>query len=488
MTLDFKYNPATGIAYLECSDSELFEDIRSHFSAHNSAGRFAKFAPARLYAITPTGRFKIGMYLSIMQYAKSVEPDVIITMSDKFKLSATCGLNVSPALIENCSLDLHYYQRQVVERSLLYGRGTIVVGTGGGKTLICATLINSFYQNAKNKKDFRCIFVVPDIGLVNQTYNELVDEFGAEYSVCKWSFANDLNDEANIIVASSKLMVSRHKREKWIQSVDLVVVDECHKIKSNNKITKIITEIKTPNKFGCTGTLPDDNISKWNIIGIFGPVLFEKDSAELREEGFLTNVTVRMVNVEYKSQPTYPKASDYEDGIIPPHANYKAELEFIYFNEFRNRIVQTVTTNFKNNILILVNHIAHGEELERLLSQNTDHSTFFVQGSVDVDARDIIKATMEETSNTVCIAMSSIFSTGINIKNIHMIILAGGGKAFIRTVQSIGRGLRLHITKDKLIIIDIVDNLKYGLRHAAARENIYIKEKIDFLQTYLKES
>ena len=80
--------------------------------------------------------------------------------------------------------------------------------------------------------------------------------------------------------------------------------------------------------------------------------------------------------------------------------------------------------------------------------------------------------------------MSSIFSTGVNIKNIHMIIFAAGGKALIRTVQSIGRGLRLHPTKTKLVIIDIADNLYYGMQHAEDRKEIYSKEKIKY-KTYL---
>ena len=76
--------------------------------------------------------------------------------------------------------------------------------------------------------------------------------------------------------------------------------------------------------------------------------------------------------------------------------------------------------------------------------------------------------------------MSSIFSTGINIKNIHMIVFAAGGKALIRTVQSIGRGLRLHPTKTKLVIIDIADNLYYGAQHAEERKEIYDKEQIKY--------
>ena len=61
---------------------------------------------------------------------------------------------------------------------------------------------------------------------------------------------------------------------------------------------------------------------------------------------------------------------------------------------------------------------------------------------------------------------------------INNIIFASGGKSFIRTVQSIGRGLRKHDSKDKLIIFDICDQLNYGIAHCDKRKSIYDKEKI----------
>ena len=86
----------------------------------------------------------------------------------------------------------------------------------------------------------------------------------------------------------------------------------------------------------------------------------------------------------------------------------------------------------------------------------------------------------------MCIAISAIFSTGINVKNLHNIIFAAGGKSFIRTVQSIGRGLRKHATKEKLIIFDIADNLPYGRRHCDKRKSIYEKEKIQYKEVQVR--
>jgi len=45
-------------------------------------------------------------------------------------------------------------------------------------------------------------------------------------------------------------------------------------------------------------------------------------------------------------------------------------------------------------------------------------------------------------------------------------------------VQSIGRGLRLHDSKNKLRIYDIYDNMKYSDSHADERRRIYDEQEI----------
>ncbi len=85
---------------------------------------------------------------------------------------------------------------------------------------------------------------------------------------------------------------------------------------------------------------------------------------------------------------------------------------------------------------------------------------------------------MEHKQNIVCIAISKIFSTGINIKNLHYIVFGGGGKAKVKIIQSIGRGLRLHKDKKGVIIIDIADMLYYGQQHYRKRLKLYKGEKI----------
>ena len=109
-----------------------------------------------------------------------------------------------------------------------------------------------------------------------------------------------------------------------------------------------------------------------------------------------------------------------------------------------------------------------------------DKKVYFIRGEVAVEDREHVKTLMEKDKNIIVIAISKIFATGVNIKNLHYIIFAGGGKAKVRIIQAIGRGLRLHKDKLNLIIIDIADELMYAQRHGKKRIQLYKKEFIKY--------
>ena len=153
------------------------------------------------------------------------------------------------------------------------------------------------------------------------------------------------------------------------------------------------------------------------------------------------------------------------------------------------RAWKKLLNKFDKNALILIDYIEHGEILLEYVKQHCkDKKVYFIRGDVAVEDRDKVRQLMEVSDDVVVIAISKIFSTGINIKNLHYIVFAGGGKAKIKTIQSIGRGLRLHKSKQQLIIIDIGDDLMYGRQHLQKRIEHYNKEKINYGRKTIRES
>lgn len=472
-------------AVLKCSDTNLFEYIRHHFSIENKAKKFiknklkARHMPSRLYAITPTGLFEPGMADEIRSFAAAEQLASEVTTTPLF--DNLYGGKIQTCVFEQLNLSLRDYQNNAVQHCINNGRGICVLGTGAGKTLITASLACSLLHCKSN-----VLILVPDPGLADQTYNDFLS-YGVTAHMCLWTGTTpNLDASAQIIIANHDIVLSRFENYEWLKDVDALIVDEVHTIKKNNSITKIIDKIHTKNKFGFTGTLPVDELDLWCVLGKIGRVLMTKSSAELRQQQVLTNAKVSAINITYKDNPQYIVRK--EDGDESMTENYRKELEFIYNNEYRNKVITQICKNYDNNILILINHLQHGECLYNALQKCTNKQVIYINGETSLEQRNDGKQLLETCDNVVCIAMSSIFSTGINIKNLHMIIFAAGGKSFIRVVQSIGRGLRKSQNKHLLTIIDIVDNLKYGIRHHQQRIKIYEAEKFSCTQTKLVEN
>jgi len=172
-----------------------------------------------------------------------------------------------------------------------------------------------------------------------------------------------------------------------------------------------------------------------------------------------------------------------------PTAGYEEETTWLQTSEYRNSLITKLVNRLETNTLVLVDRITHGEHLLEFLKEQTDKDVYFVQGSVEVEERENIKQLMESTNGVVCIAISKIFSTGISIKNLHNIIFAAIGKARIKIIQSIGRSLRLHHSKEIATIFDIADvGLIYGNKHFEERKLLYVSENIPLVSTKLVEN
>lgn len=458
---------------------DYFDEIREHFSVANEAAKFSRyrnrFAPSRRYAITPGGKFDIGMFQEIKKYILSSQLPVKLVMSESFKSKLFPSIRVKDK--QQLNLKLRDYQSDIVDICLRVGRGVTVLATAGGKTLTMASLLQNIWSV---NKTFKCLLIVPNLSLVSQTHGDF-KEYGVKFLFSKWTGSDSLNLSSNVIIANTSILQSSKSDVSWISHIDTLIIDEVHGLRKSNKINKIIKAVQTDNRFGFTGTLPEEMIDQWNIIGKIGPVLYEKNSYQLRVEDYISNVLVQVLKLKYINEPPRGKQGD-------PLDRFQKEMEFLIDAPFRNTTIARLCQKVDNNCLILLDYIRHGETLYReLKAQCKDKRVFFIQGDVEVSQRDTIRKLMEESSDVICIAISKIFSTGINIKNIHYIMFAGSGKAKIKTLQSIGRGLRKHETKDKLIIFDIADQLYYGTKHMQKRVSFYETEKIKYGVRSLQE-
>ena len=255
-----------------------------------------------------------------------------------------------------------------------------------------------------------------------------------------------------------------------------LLVSNCHGIRKNNNINKIFTLLKTPYTFGFTGTMPPSLIDQWNILGKFGPVNYEEKTINLEKKEYISSFQIIIIKIKHKKIPSDIIALDRS------MESYKKELEFLLQNDERNNIICNLAEKISNNTIIMVDRIDHGNNLTNYLIKKSKKTVYFIQGSTEIDEREKIRALMNNNNDVIVVAMSKIFSTGINIPNLHNIIFASAGKAKIKIMQSIGRALRLHSNKKMASIFDISDNTRYAAKHLQERKKIYETEKYKIIE------
>lgn len=534
--IKFDYDVGRNKAIISTTN-RLFGLIRESFSIEDKAARAkrrfsGRKIPTRKYVITEMGRFDIGLFGEIVKLLKRKGINFQMEGSEIFreKLNSKFPFYRSDDYeISELNLKLRDYQMDGVRNALKFGSGTFVFPTSSGKTLLIATTIANILKSDPNAK----IFVITLTHLVGQFVQDFIS-YGIDPDIVSpWTgetgFVENKIVVAGNVIASShcvdckkeipKLKVAITKAEKMLNSasgadsrtrkkleeiydnavsdlsrceskletnirvmryfkkVNVLMVDEVHQMKRGNAITDITDFVTTRHTFGYTGTLPESKIDEWTVIGKMGPVRQIVERAKLVENKSIADVCVQFLKINYKEKPDYLKPNEII-GFQDQLRDFQKEAEFLYHSDIRNGLITKIATKFGKNILIIVDRIEHGEMLRDMIKSSVGDSkeVVFISGEMPEEERDEIKRMMEQQDNVVCIAISKVFSTGVNIKNIYAAIFAFVCKAKVSLVQTVGRCVRMKDNKSMAFIFDLHDCLKYSERHHALREKIYNAE------------
>lgn len=114
------------------------------------------------------------------------------------------------------------------------------------------------------------------------------------------------------------------------------------------------------------GTLPKEVVDRWNISGIFGPVLDEIKIKELQEKNVLADVSIMPIKFIHALKQNFRKKA--EDDLLTDvfelaQAEYKNENMYLSQYEPTNKLITKLATKIINqhpnwNALILFDYIA----------------------------------------------------------------------------------------------------------------------------------
>lgn len=343
---------------------------------------------------------------------------------------------------------LRDYQLFCVYKMLRNKRGVIEVSVGGGKSIIAYAFIRAMIHMGN-----RVLLIVPTIALVNQIKADFID-YG-------W---NDVNSQGVFVGGDNlyrygpteyPLVVTTYQScvkysLDWYESFGTVIVDEAHGASSDSM--RHIGEATT-NAFyriGMTGTLPESSFSCRRIEVILGDVIATVTSDELIKLGVLTPVLINAIFAVHPMNTPQFQVSDY--------AIESAYIESVaYRREFVARLIDVKTLHTENS-LVLVKSVNQLTELAKLIREKYPHRKVFeFYGKTGAAEKEMIRNELGEMEGAVILSTYKSFSTGINVPKIHHVFLASGSRAKTSVIQSVGRVLRLHITKLQATVWDIID-------------------------------
>ena len=264
---------------------------------------------------------------------------------------------------------------------------------------------------------------------------------------------------------------------------DGLCVSNCHGAKSYSTTQLGNKCLNAEYRIGLTGTLPDDLSDRFNIKSVLGNTIFNLKSKDLIDSGVLSKITIANMILKYPHDIVdlyKPKYDATKKKMIK--TPYSQEEKFLADYSKRHRIFKYIFNHVPDgqNSLLLVRKVDHLKSIvEYLETKLSDKYTIFVvHGKISTKQREVIRRQMEHEENAIVVATFQTFKQGINIKRLHNVILGSSMKSEITIPQTIGRGLRTHDSKDKMILWDIVDDIRWsdsGLNHVFKHFNARLK-------------
>lgn len=222
------------------------------------------------------------------------------------------------------------------------------------------------------------------------------------------------------------------------------------------------------------------NTTTYEMNALVGFPVCEYSTEWLTKNEYLTPTKCYFIKNDLKINQVVDKNLDIDNENNDNYHNVY-DLKITNNTERNNIIKEIVDKNKDKKILILTKLIKHGENLNALI----ENSRLITSGTNKVTRKEDFNSYKLDEYN-VLIGSSQIFSTGIDIPDIDIIINAGANKSDVTTIQSIGRCMRKTDDKEYAYYFDFVDD---GSRYFtnSSKQRRQILEEFGHEIIYIKE-
>lgn len=376
------------------------------------------------------------------------------------------------------------------------------IATSGGKSLVISLVF--FYILKNVKPDAKLLIIVPNISLVNQFYDNIIDFNIGENVEYDGGNKNPLplkideimserprkhskTEDANIYIGTYQSLEKWDK--KFFKQFYGVVVDESHKAKAST-IKKLLKQTfgTAYLRFGVSGTFPnDDSCEILTIQSVLGPKVTQIEASTLVENGNITPMEITALVLNHNQVQLYKRLKSARN-LSNGGEIYNIEKKLVQESQKRiDFIKRLVEKKCNNNTIVLFHTIEYGQKIFETLKEIDGIDVYYIDGTISAKNRKHIIEEMNKTDRIkILVSSYGTTATGLSINSIFNVIFADSFKSESLIIQAIGRALRLFKGKDKATIYDIVDVLDANdmtntlYRQFTERERFYKKRKYPY--------
>ena len=440
----------------------------------------------------PFWKIPIGLWSEVLEIGKEYGYEFHIEGIEKLFLT-DLKLEDFKAWVDeffkDSDIEPREYQIEAAWKIVKFRYSVSEIATSSGKTLI-SFMIFAFLKSQGYIRKF--LMIVPSTNLVIQGTEDFedygIDQIGSK--IQQIGGGSKMREGCDVVIGTFQSLVKKDR--EYFEEFDAVFIDEAHHTNSTS-IKKIMANcMHTGWRFGLTGTLTKrGSADHLTIQQYLGPVLVEISPDFLFRNNYATPVAIKIVILDWLSAEYKDKMAELKSSSEKMEGNdlYNLERKLVISNKARlNYIVDFINKTSKNSLVLFQSvKDEYGRNIwNGIRETNSSKEAFYVDGDTNEQLREEYKSRMETGENKVLIATYGTFSTGISINNLHNIFLVESYKSEVLIKQSLGRGMRKMEGKERVNIIDFVDDFStvgyknYLMKHSEARIAIYKNENFDY--------
>jgi len=340
-------------------------------------------------------------------------------------------------------MNLRPYQADALEAVYAkwkeYRKVLVACPTGSGKTIIF-----SHIAAGEEGMGSPTLILAHRDELIRQAQNKLKDATGLDCAIEKAEEYCDINDSM-IVVGSVQTLMRQSRLERFPQNhFKTIIVDEAHHVLADS-YQRILNYFANARVCGFTAT-PDRGDRK-NLGKYFDALAYEYSLRQAITDGWLCRIVAK----------THPLKIDLSRVRITSGDYNKEDLENA-LDPYLPRIAEAIPKDRKT--LIFTPLCITAKKLQTILREQ-GRRAYYASGE---DRSQI--ADWEKDGKGAIMLNSQLFNEGYDHSSIDCVVVLRATKSRPYYAQMIGRGTRIWLGKDNLLILDFLwQTIKHDLCH-----------------------